>query len=197
MHCSRGERAGLLCRAAEVPQLVNSMSLYVALIAVSIRAQMQYRVSFLLMSFGQFVATGVEALGLWALFARFGRLSDWTFAQVGMFYGVVNIGFALADALSKGFDVFGAEYVRNGNFDRLLLRGRSDQHVVDPDFRRLLATNNPELALLPSENGGDKLLRQRGNFGGSVRGRYYVACRAAVENWLGVGARTIDTAPAR
>ena len=106
-------------------QFGNSMSLYAALLAVSIRAQMQYRVSFLLMSFGQSIATGVEAIGLWALFARFGQLSDWTLPQVGMFYGVVNIGFALADALSKGFDVFGAQYVRTGNFDRLLLRPRT------------------------------------------------------------------------
>ena len=108
-------------------RLADALSLYCRMLALSARAQLQYRVSFLLMSVGQFVATGVEALGVWALFDRFGSLSGWTLAQVGVFYGVVNIGFALADALARGFDVFGAQYVKTGQFDRLLLRPRATE----------------------------------------------------------------------
>ena len=112
---------------ALAPRLADALSLYFRMLALSARAQLQYRVSFLLMSVGQFVATGVEALGVWALFDRFGSLSGWTLAQVGVFYGVVNIGFALADALARGFDVFGAQYVKTGQFDRLLLRPRATE----------------------------------------------------------------------
>lgn len=113
---------------ASVPGLIlGGLRLYVRLLAVSIRAQLQYRTSFLLSSLGQFVSTGVEALGVWALFARFGRLTDWTLAQVAVFYAVVNIAFALADAISRGFDVFGAQYVKSGQFDRVLLRPRSTE----------------------------------------------------------------------
>ena len=112
---------------ALAPRLADALSLYCRMLAISARAQLQYRVSFLLMSVGQFVATGVEALGVWALFDRFGSLSGWTLAQVGVFYGVVNIGFALADALARGFDVFGAQYVKTGQFDRLLLRPRATE----------------------------------------------------------------------
>ena len=112
---------------ALAPRLADALSLYCRMLALSARAQLQYRVSFLLMSVGQFVATGVEALGVWALFDRFGSLSGWTLAQVGVFYGVVNIGFALADALARGFDVFGAQYVKTGQFDRLLLRPRATE----------------------------------------------------------------------
>ena len=112
---------------ALAPRLADALSLYFRMLALSARAQLQYRVSFLLMSVGQFVATGVEALGVWALFDRFGSLANWTLAQVGVFYGVVNIGFALADALARGFDVFGAQYVKTGQFDRLLLRPRATE----------------------------------------------------------------------
>ena len=112
---------------ALAPRLADALSLYCRMLALSARAQLQYRVSFLLMSVGQFVATGVEALGVWALFDRFGSLSGWTLAQVGVFYGVVNIGFALADALARGFDVFDAQYVKTGQFDRLLLRPRATE----------------------------------------------------------------------
>ena len=94
------------------------------MIGVSIRAQMQYRASFLLMSVGHFITTAVEMLGIWALFDRFGNLLPWTLPQVAFFYGVVNISFAFTDALARGFDLFGTQFVKTGNFDRVLLRPR-------------------------------------------------------------------------
>lgn len=86
---------------------------------------MQYKVSFALSTFGAFLITFIEVLGIWALFSRFGSLEGWTLPQVCLFYGFVNMTFALADAVSLGFDTFGTEYVRSGNLDRLLLRPRS------------------------------------------------------------------------
>lgn len=103
----------------------NALSLYIRLIGLSIRGQMQYRVSFLLMSAGQFVTTGVEFAAIWALFARFGTLVPWTLPQVAFFYGIVNTSFAVTDAAARGFELFGAQFVKTGNFDRLLLRPRS------------------------------------------------------------------------
>jgi len=86
---------------------------------------MQYRISFILSAIAQLVGTGIEVAGIWALFTRFGSLENWSLAEVCLFYGVVNITFSFADALSTGFDVFGPRYVRTGNFDRLLLRPRT------------------------------------------------------------------------
>ena len=107
------------------------------MIGVSIRAQMQYRASFLLMSVGQFITTGVEMLGIWALFDRFGNLLPWTLPQVAFFYGVVKISFAFTDALARGFDLFGTQFVKTGNFDRVcaaaqhrIAARRSRIHVV-------------------------------------------------------------------
>ena len=103
----------------------DALALYTRMIGLSIRGQMQYRASFFLMSFGHFVTTGVEVLGIWVLFERFGGLTPWTLPQVAFFYGVVNISFAFTDALARGFDLFGAQFIKTGNFDRLLLRPRS------------------------------------------------------------------------
>jgi len=44
--------------------------------------------------------------------------------EVALLYGMVNLSFALADALGRGFDLFSRQ-VRTGEFDRLLLRPRS------------------------------------------------------------------------
>ena len=105
--------------------MVDAIALLGRYFGVSIRAQLQYRTSFLLLTTGQFAGSCIEFLGLWALFDRFGHLASWTFAEVAFFYGVVNCTFALADALSTGFDRFGSHYVKTGDFDRLLLRPRS------------------------------------------------------------------------
>ena len=104
---------------------MNGLQLYWRMIVVSIQAQMQYKVSFLLSMLGQFLATGIEIAGVWALFTRFGNLPDWTLAEVCLFYGTINIAFAIAEGASTGFDRFGTDYIRTGNFDRVLVRPRS------------------------------------------------------------------------
>ena len=90
----------------------------------SIRCQMQYRVSFVLGAMGQFLATGIDFVGLWALFDRFENLRGWTLPEVALFYGVAHVSFALADMLGSGFDEAG-HLIRKGELDRLLLRPRS------------------------------------------------------------------------
>lgn len=104
---------------------MNNWQLYWRYILTSIKAQLQYRASFILSTLGQLTATSVEIAAIWALFSRFGNLDNWNLAQVCLFYGTVNIAFAFADALSPGFDFFGPEYIRTGQFDRLLVRPRS------------------------------------------------------------------------
>jgi ABC-2 type transport system permease protein len=104
--------------------LTNALHLYGRYMGISMRGQMQYKASFIMLSLGHFLVTGVEFVTVWALFQRFGSLEGWTMPEVAMFYGLVNIAFALSDAASRGFDIFG-NMVKSGDFDRLLLRPRS------------------------------------------------------------------------
>jgi ABC-2 type transport system permease protein len=104
--------------------MLNSLHLYGRYIGVSFRGQMQYRVSFLLQTLGVFLVTGIEFLGVWAMFHRFGNLRGWTLAEAAFFYGLVNVIYATADAMGRGFDWF-AGTIRTGDFDRVLLRPRS------------------------------------------------------------------------
>lgn len=103
---------------------MNSMRLYLRYLGVSIRAQMQYRASFVMLSIGGFLAVGIEIAGIWALFERFGSLRGWVLADVAVLFGVINIALAVGDAFGRGFDVF-ARMIVAGDFDRLLLRPRS------------------------------------------------------------------------
>jgi len=102
---------------------MNALRLYLRYAGISIRSQMQYRASFVMLAMGQFVITGIEVVGIWAMFDRFKTLRGWSLAEVALFYGLVNIAFALAEGIGRGFDLF-AGMVRRGDFDRLLLRPR-------------------------------------------------------------------------
>lgn len=104
--------------------MTNALRLYMHYLSQSVRSQMQYRASFIMLSFGHFLTTGVEFLAIAALFARFKHIQGWTLPEVAFLYGLINISFAFADAASRGFDIFGT-MVKSGDFDRLLLRPRS------------------------------------------------------------------------
>ncbi len=103
---------------------MGPVRLYLRYVGVSVRSQMQYRASFVMSAIGQFLLTGAEFLALWALFDRFGHVEGWSLAEVALLYGMANVSFAIADAFSRGFDVFYRQ-VKSGEFDRLLLRPRA------------------------------------------------------------------------
>jgi ABC-type uncharacterized transport system, permease component len=115
----------------------DTLALYGRYMAVALRGQMQYRASFALLSVGQFFALGIEFLGIWALFDRFGSIRGWSLPEVALLYGMVNVAFALAESFGRGFDLFSA-LIKAGDFDRLLLRPRSTAlQVAGSDFQFL------------------------------------------------------------
>ncbi|MBN4064731.1 ABC-2 family transporter protein [Dehalococcoides mccartyi] len=102
----------------------NNVYVYLRFLEISVRSQMQYRVSFVMLTAAHFLTTIIEFVGVLVLFDRFGSLKGWELAEVAFMYGLVNIAFAISDAVTRGFDVFGT-MVKSGDFDRLLTRPRS------------------------------------------------------------------------
>lgn len=102
----------------------NAFRLYLRYTGISLRGQMQYPASFLMLTLGHLLVTGAEFFGIWALLLRFGNVRGWTLPEVALFYGIVNVAFSLSDATCRGFDGF-ARLLKAGEFDRLLLRPRS------------------------------------------------------------------------
>lgn len=104
---------------------MNALRLYGRYVGISLRGQMQYPGSFIATSIGAFASTITDFVAIWALFARFRRIEGWRFEEVALLYGVISVAFAIADALTRGFDIFGEQFVKTGDFDRLLVRPRS------------------------------------------------------------------------
>jgi len=103
---------------------MNGFELYLAYIRNGLRGQMLYPTAFMLRLGSQFLITITEFGGLWALFARFHHIRGWNFPEIALFYGVVSVAFALSDTTARGFDMFGPQFVKTGDFDRVLLRPR-------------------------------------------------------------------------
>lgn len=103
--------------------MVSSLALYLRMVGYSVRAQFAYRLSFLALALGAFVSTGAEFVAIWFLFQRFHQVGGWGVHDAAVLYGVVNLGMALPDLTSSGFEQCGT-LVRKGDFDRLLLRPR-------------------------------------------------------------------------
>ena len=102
---------------------MQAIRTYFVLTLSDVRSQMQYRASFAMQTLGNFLASCVDFLGIAALFSSFGALQGWSLYEVAVLYGIVNLSFALAEGIGRGFDVF-ARTIREGNFDRVLLRPR-------------------------------------------------------------------------
>lgn len=104
---------------------MNDLRLVGRYFGASIRSQLQYPGSAIMLGIGAFLTTIVDMLAAWALFDRFGQVQGWRLGDIAVFYGVVSTSFAITDFITRGFDVFGTEFVKTGAFDRILLRPRS------------------------------------------------------------------------
>jgi ABC-2 type transport system permease protein len=96
-------------------------SLYMKLAKASLKSQMQYPASFVMLSITNFFSIATEIFGIWVLFDRFKMVNGWSLKELFLIYGIIHIGFSLAEAFARSFEKF-TLVVKNGDFDRILLR---------------------------------------------------------------------------
>jgi ABC-2 type transport system permease protein len=101
-----------------------SWEFYRRLVAIHIRAQMQYRMSFLADILITAILNGVFFLSLALVIQRFAGIGGWNLWEIAFLYGMVEFAFGWMDMVFSGFDPqhFGQAYVRTGAFDQMLLR---------------------------------------------------------------------------
>ncbi len=102
----------------------NSWKLYRHYISIVVRETMTYKVSFFLSAVGQFLVSFNVFLGIFFLFQRFSHVKGFTYEEVLLCFSIMLLEFSLAEMWARGFDAFGG-IVRQGEFDRILVRPRS------------------------------------------------------------------------
>lgn len=106
---------------------------------MNLKSIAQYRASFIMQNIAQLVMVGGEFLAVVVLMTRFSRAGQWSAEEIMLYWGVMQLTFALCECFGRGISTF-ANYVGSGDFDTILLRPRSllqqvVAHRLDP--RRL------------------------------------------------------------
>jgi ABC-2 type transport system permease protein len=117
----------------------HSLRVYLWLVGAQVRAQLQYRASFLLQICATFVSLFAEFAAILILFRTFPNLGGWRVGEIALLYGLVTIALGLVDMFASGFERVSA-LVKAGEFDRLLTRPVSPFLQVlasDVQLRRL------------------------------------------------------------
>lgn len=130
--------------------LRSDMRLYGRFVGARLRAQMQYRASFMMMMIVTGIGISTELVAIVILLNRFGDLAGWRVGEVAMLYGLASVAFGLAEMAGAGFDTF-PTMIRRGEFDQILLRPASAfSQVLSADFqlRRLGRISQGVVALL-------------------------------------------------
>ena len=100
------------------------LRLYVKYLSVRFRSVMEYKSSFFLTFFTQFILTFTAFLSIDFVMNRFGAVGGFSYAEVLICYAVSYFSFAFAECFFRGFDTFGT-MLSNGEFDRIMVRPRN------------------------------------------------------------------------
>lgn len=103
--------------------MLRLLLIYIKLLSIQIRSQMQYRVSFLLEVISTALLNGMYFASLALVLERFGQIAGWKLGEIAFLAGMAETSFATMDMLFSGFDPDGfSPMVRLGRFDQILLR---------------------------------------------------------------------------
>ncbi|MGH9279332.1 MAG: ABC transporter permease, partial [Acidimicrobiales bacterium] len=97
------------------------VEIYCRLVGARIRADWQYRASFLLFTGGQAMALCLDLLAIVVVFTQVSSLAGWSFDEVLVLYGTSAIAFGLGDVFVSPVEK-AALHIKLGTFDRFLLR---------------------------------------------------------------------------
>lgn len=115
------------------------MHLYLNYFLMQLKSQMQYKVSFLLATFGQFLSAFTSFFGIYFIFYRIADVDGFSYQEVFLCFAVVMMAFSLGEMFGGGLAVF-PSMIQSGNFDLVLVRPRSIIFQVlapNADFTRL------------------------------------------------------------
>ena len=105
------------------------MRLYLKFFGIHLKGAMQYKLSFLLTTIGQFLVSFNVFLGILFMFERFHEVKGFRFSEVLLCFSIILMSYSLAEMFMRGFDLFDST-ISNGEFDRILLRPRSNILLV-------------------------------------------------------------------
>lgn len=100
---------------------MTDLRLYRRLVGARVRGQLQYKVSFALLTLANVSFTISEMLAVLVIVGHVPHLAGWSRTEIAFLFGLSYLAFAFAEMLAAGFDGF-HRLILEGTFDRVLLR---------------------------------------------------------------------------
>jgi ABC-2 type transport system permease protein len=101
--------------------VADGLRAYLLIAAMWIRSTMVYRASFLMLTAGQFVVTGLDFVAIFIMFAHTSELGGFSLPEVAFLYATSGISMGLADLLVGTTERLGRR-IRDGSLDVMLIR---------------------------------------------------------------------------
>lgn len=115
--------------------MAEPLALYFRLVTARVRAQWQYRTSFVLETLGVFLISFLDFAAILVIFANVPQLAGWSVAEVALLYGISGVAFGITELVVGHLDNL-PQLIRDGNFDLVLIRPRGSLYqVITSDFR--------------------------------------------------------------
>ena len=104
-------------------QVKDMLAIYLRLISVQIKSQLQYPASFFFDVTINGLSVFIYFISFALIFQRFQSIGGWSIGEVAFLWGIAEVSFGVMDMIFSGFDDgYFSGMVRQGGFDQLLLR---------------------------------------------------------------------------
>ena len=103
-------------------KILDNISLYFSFLKVSLKEILIYRIDCVVGIFSQFIVQLVSLVFIFVVFRHAKNIAGWNFYQILLLYGVTRISIGIAGYCFDGLYDIGLKYIKNGDFDKILLR---------------------------------------------------------------------------
>ncbi len=103
-------------------KIIHNISLYFSFLKASLKEMLIYRLDCIVGMISQIVTQLVEIIFIWIVFQNTDNLAGWNFMQILLLYGVTLISIGISDFCFDALYDIGPKYIREGEFDKILLR---------------------------------------------------------------------------
>lgn len=103
-------------------KILHNISIYLSFFVASLKEMLIYRLDGIVGVFSQLLTQSVELIFLYITFQNTEMLAGWNFNQVLLLYGITMLSIGIADIVFDSLYDIGPKYIKNGEFDKILLR---------------------------------------------------------------------------
>lgn len=102
--------------------VLRNISLYISFITASIKEMLIYRLDCIVGILSQTLTQVVEIIFIWIVFQNTSNLAGWSYEQILLLYGITLMSVSVCSFLFDATYDLGPVFIREGEFDKLLLR---------------------------------------------------------------------------